>query len=70
MKMAVHTLKTTSGYVGAGKLHYACYYVQSMWSVQDYKGMASYYPLVVEACIEFKRFVRRYLADHNGKCLR
>ena len=29
--------------------------------------MIFYYPLVVEACIEFKRFVRRYLAEYNGK---
>ena len=67
MKMAAHTLKSASGYVGAGKLHYACYYVQSTWQAQDFKGMIFYYPLVVEACIEFKRFVRRYLAEYNGK---
>ena len=29
--------------------------------------MVHYYPLVVEACIEFKRFSRKYLADYNGK---
>ena len=67
MKMAAHTLKSTSGYVGAGKLHYSCYYVQSTWVAQDFVGMVNFYPLVVEASIEFKRFVRRYLAEYNGK---
>lgn len=28
--------------------------------------MIFYYPLVVEAAIEFKRFVRRYLAEYHG----
>ena len=27
MKMAAHSLKSASGYVGAGKVHYACYYI-------------------------------------------
>ena len=27
MKMAAHSLKSSSGYVGAGKVHYACYYI-------------------------------------------
>ena len=31
--------------------------------------MVFYYPLVIEACLEFKRFLRKYLADYNGKFL-
>jgi len=29
--------------------------------------MIDYYPLLVETCIEFKRFSRKYLADKKGK---
>jgi len=28
MNMGAHTLKGSSGYVGAGRIHYACYFIQ------------------------------------------
>ena len=28
MNMAAHTLKGSSGYVGASRIHYACYFIQ------------------------------------------
>ena len=36
IKMACHSLKGSSGYVGAGRLHYACYYIQLAYSLNDY----------------------------------
>lgn len=60
-------MKSASGYVGAGKLHYACYYVQSAWHANNFVNMVHYYPLIVEAAIEFKRFVRQYLAEYKGE---
>ena len=35
--------------------------------MNDYEGMVKYYPLIVEACVEFKRYSRKYMADYNGK---
>ena len=67
MKEAAHSLKGASGYVGAGKVHYACFYIQRAYNANDYQSMVSYYPLIVEACIEYKRFSRKYLARENGK---
>jgi len=29
--------------------------------------MVDYYPLLIETCIEFKRFSRKYLAEKKGK---
>ena len=67
MKNASHTLKGSSGYIGAGYLYYACLYIMQAHSEQDFIGMARYYPLLVEAIIEYKRFSRRLLAEHSGK---
>lgn len=63
LKNATHSLKSACGYVGAGKIHYACYYIQKMFADEDYPGMAKCYPLIVEAGIEFKRYSRRILAE-------
>ena len=31
LKVATHTLKGASAYVGAGKVHYACFYIQKAY---------------------------------------
>ena len=67
MKAAAHSLKGASGYVGAGRVHYACYYIQKAYNANDCEGMATYYQLVVEACLEYKRFARQYLAQAKSK---
>ena len=67
MKDGVHDLKSSSGYVGAGYLYYACCYILEAYKRNDFDGMARYYPLLVEAVIEFKRFSRKVIAEHNGK---
>ena len=56
MKDGAHTLKSASGYVGAGKIHYACYYIQKAHHENNFTEMQIHYPLIVEASIEFKRF--------------
>ena len=63
MKNASHTLKGSTGYLGAGKIYYACIYIMQAFSVEDFVAMAKYYPLLVEAVIEFKRYARRYIAE-------
>ena len=67
MNMIAQQLKMSSAYVGAGKLTYACYYLQEAYINPSDKNMLYYYPLLVEAVIEFKRYIRQYLADTHGK---
>ena len=57
------SIKSACGYVGAGKIYYACYYIQKMFADSDFPGMAECYPLIVEASIEFKRYSRRIIAE-------
>ena len=67
MKSGAHQLKGASGYVGAGRVHYCCYHIQNGFMLDDYQKMVEYYPLLIESCIEFKRFSRRYLANLESK---
>ena len=67
MKHAAHSLKGASGYVGASKIHYACYYIQKAYNASNYQEMTDYYALIVEACIEYKRYSRKFIARENGK---
>ena len=67
MKNATHTLKGSSGYIGAGYLYYACVYIMQAYGEKNFIGMAMYYPLLVEAVIQYKRFSRRLIAEYNGK---
>ena len=62
MKQAAHSLKGSSGYVGASKIHYACYYIQDAYNSSNYNGMVHYYPLLVEAIVEFQRYSRELIA--------
>ena len=63
MKNGAHSLKGSSSYVGAGYLYYACLYMMLAYGEENYVDMARYYPLLVEAVIEFKRFSRRLFAE-------
>ena len=67
MRQGAHQLKGASGYVGAGRLHYVCYHIQNSYHKNNFPRMVAYYPLLVEMCIEFKRYSRRYLAEKKGK---
>ena len=51
-------LKGATGYVGAGRLHYICHHIKEAFANNDTQKMCDYYPLLVEKCIEFKRFSR------------
>ena len=60
-------LKDQSGFVGAGKIHYASYYIEQAHKVKYIVGVKDSYCLLVEATIEFKKFMRELLADYHGK---
>ena len=62
-----HILKTSSGTVGAGRLHYACFYLQEAYHNNDTEGMLHRcYPLVVEASVEMKRYAKKFTAEFQG----
>ena len=65
LKNLVHILKGSSGYVGAGRLHYACYYIQESFILGKYDRMLELYPSLIEAVIEFKTSATSVLAK-NG----
>ena len=55
MKLCAHSLKGAAGYVGAGRLHYGCFYIIMAYYEKDYQAIIDkYYPLVMEAAIEYK----------------
>ena len=66
--MNAHILKTSSGTVGAGKLHYACFYMQDAYAQNDFQAMLNQcYPLLVEAAIEIKRYAGKFTSEWQGQ---
>lgn len=63
MKNAAHSLKGSSGYVGASHLHYACYFIQEHYIFDRYEQMMEYYPTLIEAAVVFRIYSRKLLAE-------
>lgn len=66
-KNIAHSLKGSCGYVGAGKLHYACYFIQENFVLKKYDKEMEFYPSLVEAAIEFKTYSRSLIEKYHGK---
>ena len=62
IEQAAYALKGSSGRVGAGKIHYACFHICDAYHKGDFKSMLVYYPLIIEAVIEFRRYSRELIA--------
>lgn len=58
MNKRAGALKIASHTIGAGKIYYACYYIQEAYREEYFIQVAEYYPLLVEAIIEVKRYIR------------
>ena len=43
-KEHAHSLKGASGYIGASRIHYACYYIQDHHYTNKKEKMLEYYP--------------------------
>ena len=67
IKFQAHALKGPAGYIGASRLHYACYWIQRAHVEGDYQTMLEYYPLVIETAIELRFQVRVLLAKFDGR---
>ena len=66
-KTIAHSIKGTSAYIGAGRLHYVCYFIQENFVQKHLDHELEFYPSLVEAAIEFKICSRKLLAEHNGE---
>ena len=62
-----HTLKGASRYIGAGRIHLACYFMEEAHREKDKLKLQQAYPLLVEICIEFKRYARKFIADYKNE---
>jgi HPt (histidine-containing phosphotransfer) domain-containing protein len=67
MKDLAHSLKGASGYIGASRLHYACYFIQEHFVYNRHPQMLEYYPTLVEAAIEFKVYSRILISRFKSK---
>jgi len=67
MKLGVHSIKGASGYVGASRIHYACYFIQQAHQYGHHQEMLDRYPMLVESVIEFKRHSSRLLSTARGE---
>ena len=67
MKSKAHSLKGASGYIGAVNLHHACYCIQEQYMAGNYENMLDYYPMLIEASVEFRAAYRKLLAENEGR---
>lgn len=66
IKMLAHSLKGASAYIGASRLHYACFFIQAHFVNGEFQKQIEYYPTLVEAAMEFKVYSRKIMAKHQG----
>jgi HPt (histidine-containing phosphotransfer) domain-containing protein len=65
LKDLAHSLKGSSAYVGASRLHYACYYLQDYYIAEKFQMMVDHFPNLVEAAVEFRLYSRKVLAENK-----
>ena len=64
---AAHTLKGSSGYVAAGRLHYQCYFIQTAYLDNDMQCMMDMYQGLVESAIELKIYSKKIIAGNKSQ---
>ena len=62
-----HTLKSASGYIGAGKVHFACYFIQEAQRLKDTEKLMFSYQLLLEICIEFRFYTKKFIAEYMNE---
>ncbi len=67
IKAKAHSIKGSSGYIGAGIIYYCCYQMQDLFVQEKKKEMLAYYPTLVEAIIEFRIYSRKLIAEFKSK---
>ena len=66
-KSAAHNLKAANGYIGAGNIHYDCYYIQGFGQSKNYAGMVSRYNRFIEDSILFLIYVKKFVTSNAEK---
>ena len=69
VKNLAHGLKGASGYIGAGRLHYVCYFIQENFVYGNLEKEMEFYPSLVEAAIEFKTHSRMLIEKNKGNLI-
>lgn len=67
VKFVVHAIKGPASFIGASRLHYACYYIRKAHLDQDIDGIIDYYPFLIEAAIEVRYHVAHCLAKLQNR---
>ena len=67
IKAKAHSIKGSSGYIGAGIIYYCCYQIQDLFVQEKKKEMLAYYPTLVESIIEFRIHSRKLIAEFKSK---
>ena len=55
--------------VGAGRIHYACYYLEEAYRQNDLDRVKDYHSLLIEEYIQFVQMARELLAAYHGKLI-
>jgi HPt (histidine-containing phosphotransfer) domain-containing protein len=53
LRNAIHSIKGSSAYAGAGRLSDVCYYMQAHYEADEISEMVALYPKFIEKAIEF-----------------
>ena len=61
MKEAAHSLKGSSGYAGASRLHYDCYFIQEAFIKKEHEIMRYRYNSIIENTIQFMTYTNEMI---------
>lgn len=61
-----HELKGSCGYVGAGRLYFACVQILQKHTSDELEAMLSLYPTLIEAAVEYRVHSRFLVAEHKS----
>ena len=66
LKESIHTIKGACSYIGASRLHYSCYFMQYYYEKGRYRKMHQFYPMLIEASVEFRIISRQLYNQFKG----
>lgn len=61
LNQSCHALKASAGYIGAGLIHYDCYFMQDFYAKKDYNSMRQRYSRLIENSCEFISFSKEFM---------
>ena len=62
MQRWAYSIKDNCGWLGASRMHYSAYWIQKMYDEEQFEVMLLRYPALVEAIIEYKRYMPKVVA--------